>query len=148
MELNFTPEQRKFRDELRAYLADMMTDTLVREVAGGFEGGGPEFRKAMQRMGTDGLLGISWPKEYGGQERSAIEQFIFADEIQAVGFPFPFLTLNTIGPILHKYGSEEQRRYFLPKILAGEIFFSVGYSEPSAGTDLASLTTKAGIRES
>ena len=143
MELDFTPAQRKFRDELRGYLADMMTDALVREVAGGFEGGGPEFRKAMQRMGKDGLLGISWPKEYGGQERSAIEQFIFADEIQAVGFPFPFLTLNTIGPILRKYGSEEQRRYFLPKILAGEIFFSVGYSEPSAGTDLASLTTKA-----
>ena len=143
MELEFTPEQRRFRDELRADLADMMTDALRREVDGGFEGGGPEFRQAMRRMGRDGLLGISWPKEYGGQERSAIEQFIFADEIQGVGFPFPFLTLNTIGPILRRYGSESQRAYFLPRILAGDIFFSVGYSEPDAGTDLASLKTRA-----
>jgi 3-oxocholest-4-en-26-oyl-CoA dehydrogenase alpha subunit len=143
MELEFTTQQRTFRDELRRYLADMMTDALTREVAGGFEGGGPEFRSAMQRMGKDGLLGISWPKEYGGQERSAIEQFIFADEIQAIGFPFPFLTLNTIGPVLRKHATQEQKRYFLPKILAGEIFFSVGYSESSAGTDLASLKTKA-----
>jgi alkylation response protein AidB-like acyl-CoA dehydrogenase len=143
MELEFTPEQRRFRDDLRAYLADMMTDALSREVAGGFEGGGPEFRTAMRRMGRDGLLGLNWPKEYGGQDRSAIEQFIFADEVQAVGFPLPFLTLNTIGPILQKYGSESQRRFFLPRILAGEIFFSVGYSEPDAGTDLAALKTRA-----
>ena len=143
MELDYTPEQRRFRDELRTYLAALMTDELRREVAGGFEGGGPEFRKAMQQMGRDRLLGLSWPKEYGGQERSPVEQFLFADEIQAVGFPFPFLTLNTIGPILRQYGNEEQRRFFLPKILAGELFFSVGYSEPGAGTDLASLTTRA-----
>ncbi len=143
MELDFTAEQRKFRDDLRAYLSELMTGALACEVAGGFEGGGPEFRKAMKRMGKDGLLGLSWPKQYGGQERSAIEQFIFADEIQAVGFPLPFLTLNTIGPTLRKYGTEEQRQHFLPKILAGEIFFSVGYSEPGAGTDLAALQTRA-----
>ncbi len=143
MELQFTPEQRTFRDELRAYLRRMMTPALVQETDGGFEGGGPEFRKAMKQMGRDGLLGINWPKEYGGQERSAIEQFIFADEIQAVGFPFPFLTLNTIGPVLQRYGSEAQRRHFLPRIMAGEVFFSVGYSEPDAGTDLASLKTRA-----
>ena len=143
MELQFTPEQRRFRDELRAYLARMMTPALVQETDGGFEGGGPEFRKAMKQMGRDGLLGLNWPREYGGQERSAVEQFIFADEIQAVGFPFPFLTLNTIGPVLQRYGTEAQRRYFLPRILAGEIFFSVGYSEPDAGTDLASLKTRA-----
>ncbi len=143
MELEFTTEQRRFRDELRAYLDKMMTEALRREVAGGFEGGGPEFRRAMQQMGRDGLLGINWPKQDGGQERSAIEQFIFADEVQAVGFPLPFLTLNTIGPILSKYGSDGQRRFFLPRILAGEIFFSVGYSEPDAGTDLAALKTRA-----
>jgi hypothetical protein len=143
MEIALTPAQRRFRDELRAYLADLMTDALMQEVAGGFEGGGPEFRKAMKRLGRDGLLGLSWPKEYGGQERSAVEQFIFADEIQAVGFPLPFLTLNTIGPTLRRYGTEAQRRFFLPRILAGEIFFSVGYSEPDAGTDLAALKTRA-----
>jgi alkylation response protein AidB-like acyl-CoA dehydrogenase len=143
MELDFTTEQRKFRDELRGYFANMMTDALTVELSSGGEGGGPEFRKAMMQMGQDGLLGLSWPKEYGGQERSPVEQFIFADEVQSVGFPLPFLTLSTVGPILREYGSQEQRRYFCPKILAGEIFFSIGYSEPGAGTDLASLQTSA-----
>ncbi len=144
MELDFTTEQRKFRDELRGYFAEMMTDALTHELSSGMgEGGGPEFRKAMKQMGVDGLLGLSWPKEYGGQERSAIEQFIFADEVQSVGFPLPFLTLSTVGPILREYGSEEQKQYFCPQILAGEIFFAIGYSEPSAGTDLASLQTSA-----
>jgi acyl-CoA dehydrogenase len=146
MELDLTAEQLKFRDELRGYLADMMTDALVRELTSGVEGGGPEFRKAMKQMGRDGLLGISWPKQYGGQERSAIEQFIFADEVQAVGFPLPFLTLSTVGPTLREYGTEEQSQYFCPRILAGEIFFAIGYSEPGAGTDLASLQTTA-VRE-
>jgi alkylation response protein AidB-like acyl-CoA dehydrogenase len=144
MELDLTAEQRKFRDDLREYFAEMMTDALTRELSLGVgEGGGPEFCKAMQRMGRDGLLGTSWPREYGGQERSAVEQFIFADEVQAIGFPLPFLTLNTVGPTLREYGTEEQRRYFCPQILAGEIYFAIGYSEPAAGTDLASLRTTA-----
>ena len=143
MELDLTSEQRKFRDDLRGYLAEMMTDELVHELTTELEGGGPEFRKAMKQMGRDGLLGISWPKEYGGQERSAMEQFIFADEVQGVGFPLPFLTLNTVGPTLRQYGTEEQVHYYCPKILAGEIFFAIGYSEPGAGTDLASLQTTA-----
>lgn len=143
MELDLTPEQKKFRNELRGYFADMMTDELTAELGAGTEGGGPEFRKAMAKMGQDGLLGLSWPKQYGGQERSAVEQFIFADEVQAVGFPLPFLTLNTVGPTLREYGTPEQSQYFCPRILAGEVFFSIGYSEPGAGTDLASLQTSA-----
>lgn len=143
MHIDLTTEQRKFRDELRAYFAKMMTPALLAELAENMEGGGPEFRRAMQQMGKDGLLGLSWPKEYGGQERSPIEQFLFADEVQATGFPLPFLTLNTVGPTLMQYGSEAQRRHFLPKILAGEVFFAIGYSEPEAGTDLASLRTSA-----
>jgi alkylation response protein AidB-like acyl-CoA dehydrogenase len=143
MRLDFTPEQRKFRDELRGYLTRLMTDALVAELTSGHEGGGPEFRKAMRQMGRDGYLGVSWPKEYGGQERSPVEQFIFADEVQAAGFPLPFLTLNTVGPTLREYGTPEQSRYFCPRILAGELFFAIGYSEPGAGTDLASLKTSA-----
>ena len=143
MELDLSPAQRKFRDDLRGYFDEMMTPELTEELASGTEGGGPEFRKAMKRMGKDGLLGLAWPKKYGGQERSPMEQFIFADEIQAVGFPLPFLTLNTVGPTLREYGTEEQKAYFCPRILAGEIFFAIGYSEPGAGTDLASLTTSA-----
>jgi alkylation response protein AidB-like acyl-CoA dehydrogenase len=144
MDLDLTPQQRKFRDELRLYFADMMTEALTSELATGVgEGGGPEFCKAMKQMGRDGLLGLCWPREYGGQERSAIEQFLFADEVQAIGFPLPFLTLNTVGPTLREYGTDEQSRYFCPRILAGEIFFAIGYSEPAAGTDLASLKTSA-----
>ncbi len=143
MELELTESERRFRDECRAYFAEMMTDRLTQELSSGLEGGGPEFREAMRQMGRDGLLGLSWPKEYGGQERSAVEQFIFADEVQAVGFPLPFLTLSTVGPTLREYGSPEQRSTFCPRILAGEIFFAIGYSEPGAGTDLASLQTTA-----
>ena len=145
MEIRLTDEQRAFRDYLRDYFAKMMTDELRRELAQPEfqEGGGPEFRKAMKQMGRDGLLGLSWPKEYGGQERTPVEQFIFADEIQATGFPLPFLTLNTVGPVLFQHGSEDQRRDICAKILAGELFISIGYSEPGAGTDLASLKTTA-----
>jgi acyl-CoA dehydrogenase len=143
MELALTAEQGRFRDELRSYLARLMTDALVRELASGGEGGGPEFRRAMKQMGRDGLLGVSWPRQYGGQERSPIEHFLFADEVQAAGFPLPFLTLNTVGPTLREYGTPEQGQAFCPRILAGEIFFAIGYSEPGAGTDLASLRTSA-----
>ncbi|MBJ22247.1 MAG: acyl-CoA dehydrogenase [bacterium] len=143
MELDFTPEQEDFRGELREYFKNMMTDELVEELSSDGEGGGPEFRKAMMQMGQDGLLGVGWPKEHGGQGRTPIEQFIFADEVQTAGFPLPFLTLNTVGPTLRHYGTEDQKREFLPKVLAGELFFAIGYSEPGAGTDLASLQTTA-----
>jgi alkylation response protein AidB-like acyl-CoA dehydrogenase len=121
----------------------MMTDALLEELRTNKEGGGPLYRKALQQMGADKLLGVGWPVELGGQGRSAVDQLIFSDEVQRVGYPLPFLTLNTVGPTLARYGTEEQKREFLPKILGGEIAFAIGYSEPSAGTDLASLTTKA-----
>jgi len=140
--IDLTPDQRAFRDEMRTYFEKLMTPELVAEVAES-EGGGPLFRAAMKQMGKDGLLGIGWPKEYGGQARSSIEQYLFSDEAQRSGFPLPFLTLNTVGPTLMQFGTEEQRKFFLPQILAGEIFFCIGYSEPSAGTDLGSLQTRA-----
>ena len=143
MELELSAAQRTFRDDLRSYLADLMTPALVAEVATDLEGGGPEFRAAMRRMGRDGMLGHSWPARFGGRDSSAVEQFLFADEVQAVGFPLPFLTLNTVGPVLMEYGTEEQQQHFCPRILAGELFFAIGYSEPDAGTDLAALTTRA-----
>lgn len=142
MRIGFTEEQAALRDELRAYFARLMTSELVGEVMGG-EGGGPLYRKALRRMGADGWLGIGWPEAYGGQGRSPVEQFIFADECQGAGFPLPFLTINTVGPTIMEYGSEEQKQGFLPPILRGEIHFAIGYSEPDAGTDLGSLKTRA-----
>ena len=142
MYLDLTSEQKALRDHLRGYFTKMMTPELQGEIVGG-EGGGPLYKAALRQMGRDGWLGIGWPKEYGGQGRSPIEQFIFSDEVQRAGFPLPFLTLNTVGPTIMENGTEEQKRDFLPRILAGELHFAIGYSEPSAGTDLASLRTRA-----
>jgi len=94
-------------------------------------------------MGRDGWLGIGWPTEWGGQGRSAIEQFIFFDESMRSGAPVPMLTINTVGPTIMNFGTQEQKEFFLPKILAGEIAFCIGYTEPNSGTDLASLSTRA-----
>jgi alkylation response protein AidB-like acyl-CoA dehydrogenase len=145
MFLDYTPEEAALQRHLRTYLAEIMTPELRAEVEA-TEGGGPLYRTALERMGADGWLGVAWPKEYGGQGRSPLEQFIFADEVQRAGFPLPFLTLNTVGPTLMKFGTEAQRTEFLPKILRGELHFSIGYTEPGAGTDLASLKTRA-VRE-
>ena len=142
MYLDYTPAQRELREELRVYFTRLMTPDLQAELSWK-EGGGALYRQALRQMGRDGWLGIGWPQEYGGQGRSPIEQFIFSDEVQRAGFPLPFLTLNTVGPTIMEYGTPEQKSFFLPRILAGECHFSIGYSEPGAGTDLASLRTRA-----
>jgi alkylation response protein AidB-like acyl-CoA dehydrogenase len=142
MFIDYTPEEARLRAELRAYFGRIVTSDLLTEVEG-TEGGGPLYRKALEQMGADGWLGIGWPKEVGGQARSTIDQYIFFDEVQRAGFPIPFLTLCTVGPTLMKYGTDEQRATILPRILRGRCHFAIGYSEPSAGTDLASLRTRA-----
>ena len=142
MYIDLSEEQKALRDELRAYFAALMTPELELEVSVG-EGGGPLFRTALRKLGRDGWLGIGWPKDVGGQGRSTIEQYIFAEEAQRSGFPFPFLTISTVGPTILEYGTEEQKREYLPRILRGECLFAIGYSEADAGTDLASLKTKA-----
>ena len=142
MHFDLSPEQRALRDELRAYFCELMTPELTDEVTRG-EGGGPLFRAAMKKMGRDKWLGIGWPTEFGGRGLGPVEQFLFADEAQRAFFPFPFLTISTVGPTIAEYGSEEQKKFFLPRILAGEALFCIGYSEADAGTDLASLKTRA-----
>ena len=142
MHLDYTAEQKQLRDHLRRYFADMMTPALRAELAGS-EGGGPLYHQAMQQMGADGWLGIGWPQEYGGQGRSPIEQFIFSDEVQRAGFPLPFLTINSVGNTIMQFGTEEQKQTLLPRILHGTLHAAIGYTEPEAGTDLASLRTRA-----
>jgi len=142
MDLRESPEQLELRKELRAYFAALLPEEKRRKA--GEEGvGGQYFREVVKLLGQDGWLGIGWPKEYGGQGRSIEEQFVFFDEVQRAGLPFPFVTVNTVGPTLMKYGTEEQKERFLPGILAGDIVFAIGYTEPEAGTDLASLKTRA-----
>jgi alkylation response protein AidB-like acyl-CoA dehydrogenase len=142
MYIDLTPEERAVRDHLRAYLAELVTPEVLAEVQG-TDGGGPRYTRVLKQLGQDGWLGVGWPVEYGGRNRPAIEQFLFFDEVQRAGFPIPFLTLCTVWPTLMKFGTPEQRAQFLPPILRGELHFAIGYSEPGAGTDLASLTTRA-----
>jgi alkylation response protein AidB-like acyl-CoA dehydrogenase len=142
MRIDLTDEQVALRDELRAYFTAMMTPEVEAAMSQG-EWGGSLGRDLALKMGRDGWLGIGWPTEYGGQGRSSVEQFIFFDEAQRAGAPVPFLTINTVGPTLMRYGTDEQRAAFLPRILRGEVHFSIGYSEADAGTDLASLRTSA-----
>ncbi len=147
MQIEFTPEQQALRKEIRNYYKDLLTPDLRARFAEEWEEmGGPVFREIVGRMGADGWLGIGWPKEYGGQGRSPIEQFIFWDETYRARAPLPVIVVNTIGPTLIQYGTEQQKQELLPKVLRGQLFFGVGYTEPAAGTDLASLQTRA-VRE-
>ncbi len=142
MFLEESPDQRMLRDELRRYYADLLTDEVRAGLAEGGEGG-EQWRRVVRTIGKDGWLGIGWPTEFGGQGRTATEQFIFFDETRRAGAPFPFVTVNTVGPTIMRFGTEEQKAFFLPRILSGELNFAIGYTEPEAGTDLASLRTRA-----
>lgn len=144
MKIEFTSAQKSLRQEIRTYLEDIMTPELRDEVdATPGEGGGPLFWQALKKMGQDGWIGAGWPKELGGKGMSEIDQMIFVDEIMRSGFPFPFLTTETVGPLFAKHASPRLRDEVVPKILAGELIIAIGYSEPESGTDLASLKTTA-----
>ena len=137
MYLEFTEEQRSLQHELRVYF-----EALVADVEGSTDHE-PAYLRYIRRMGEDGWLGLGWPLEYGGQARGPLEQMIFVEESHWAGVPLPLLTLNSVGPTLMALGTDEQKQRLLPGILKGQVHFSIGYTEPSAGTDLASLKTRA-----
>ncbi|MER5393917.1 acyl-CoA dehydrogenase family protein [Saccharopolyspora sp. NPDC002686] len=144
MRIAYTPEQEQLREELRDYFGKLMTPEIRAELAAhGDYGDGAAYREVVRQMGADGWLALGWPTEYGGQDRSTLDQLIFTDEAAIAGAPVPFLTLNSIAPTIMRYGTPEQKAHYLPKIAGGEIHFAIGYSEPEAGTDLASLRTTA-----
>jgi len=145
MRLDYTPEQEQLRDEIRATMEQVMTPERQAAVSERVEGG-PAVRECVRALAAADLLGVGWPKEFGGRGFSAIEQFIFAEEARRVNAPIPLVTLNTVGPTLMHFGTEEQKQTFLPAILDGSVEFAIGYSEPEAGSDLASLRTTA-VRE-
>ncbi|MEV0594058.1 acyl-CoA dehydrogenase family protein [Nonomuraea cavernae] len=141
MLIDLTSEQRRLRDELREYFQNCITADDRRKIhADPF---GEAYMEHCRRLGRDGKLGPGWPKEYGGSGYGPIEQQIFANEIARASVPYPLITVGTVGPTLMQYGTPEQKATFLPRILAGECHFAVGYSEPEAGTDLAALRTTA-----
>ncbi len=141
MYVDYTPEQTALASQLRDYFGQLMTPERL-QGASSMEGG-PIYRETIKQMGEDGWLGVGWPSEYGGGGLTTIEQLIFFDELRRAHAPLPFVTLNTVGPAIMAHGSEEHKQEFLPRILAGEAHFAIGYTEPDAGTDLASLKTTA-----
>jgi 3-oxocholest-4-en-26-oyl-CoA dehydrogenase alpha subunit len=140
--LAYTEAEERLRTELRDYYDKLLDDETRRELRHA-EGVGPVMRRVVEQMGADGWLGIGWPTEFGGQGRGPVDQFIFFNESMRAGAPVPMLTINSVAPTIMHFGSEEQKQRFLPAILRGELHFCIGYSEPGAGTDLASLRTKA-----
>ncbi|MFJ1969908.1 acyl-CoA dehydrogenase family protein [Streptomyces sp. NPDC087903] len=146
MHLEYTPEQLALRTELRAYFADLVPDHSSTRYSARYADPASQkrfYRDTVRRLGRDGWLGVGWPREYGGRGLTAMEQFIFFDEASQAGVPLPLMALNTVGPTIMQFGTDEQKAYFLPKVLSGEIDFAIGYSEPEAGTDLAALKTRA-----
>src|SRR5467141_572571 len=145
MRIAYTPEQEQLREELRAYFAGLMTPELRAALSGGDEGlgDGEAYRQVVRQLGKDGWLALSWPAEHGGRGGTMLDQLIFTDEAAIARVPVPFLTINTVGPTILRYGTPEQKAFYLPRIAGGEIHFSIGYSEPEAGTDLAALRTRA-----
>jgi alkylation response protein AidB-like acyl-CoA dehydrogenase len=140
--IDLSEDQKALQLELREYFAKLVTPEK-RVETDEEEEMGESWQGMVRQMGKDGWLGIGWPKEFGGQGRGPVEQLIFYEEAGRTGAPVPLVTINTVGPTLAQYGTDEQKEFFLPKILAGEIQFAIGYSEPEAGTDLASLRTRA-----
>jgi alkylation response protein AidB-like acyl-CoA dehydrogenase len=141
MFLDLTEQQLALRDELRAYFAGLISPG--ERAAMLTERHGSVYREVVRRMGRDGWLGVGWPAEYGGRGFGQVEQQTFASEAARADVPLPAVTLQTVGPTLQAHGTREQKDFFLPKILAGEVHFAIGYTEPGAGTDLAALRTRA-----
>lgn len=142
MRIAYTAAQERFRQEVRAYYEQLLTPELRSAFASAEQEGG-RYREAVRQLGRDGWLTVSWPEEYGGRALSPMESYIFFEETQRAGVTIPHLTTNSVGPTLMRFGTEEQRTRFLPGIASGDIHFSIGYSEPQAGSDLAALRTRA-----
>ena len=141
MFVDLSPEQHDLRLKVRDYFQNLMTPEL-RAALRGLEGG-ELYRDTIRKIGRDGWLALGWPKEHGGQGYAATEQLIFFEEANIAGAPLPFVTISTVGPALMEFGTAKQKQQFLQGIAAGEILFSIGYSEPGAGSDLAALKTTA-----
>jgi 3-oxo-4-pregnene-20-carboxyl-CoA dehydrogenase beta subunit len=141
MFIELTDGQRGLRDELRAYFGGLLSPAEREAML--TERHGSIYRDLVRRLGRDGWLGIGWPREYGGRGLGQVEQQIFVNEAARADIPLPAVTLQTVGPTLQVHGTQEQKDFFLPRILAGEVHFAIGYTEPEAGTDLASLRTRA-----
>lgn len=144
MDLNFTPEEEAFRAEVQAFLKDKLPARIANKVKAGQRLTRADQDEWHAILNERGWLANHWPKEYGGPGWGAVEKFIFDTECALAGGPriVPF-GVNMLGPVLIKFGNEAQKKYWLPRILSGEDWWCQGYSEPGAGSDLASVKTTA-----
>ncbi|GAA0602553.1 acyl-CoA dehydrogenase family protein [Actinomadura livida] len=141
MFIDLTEEQKRLRAELREYFENCLdAEQRAAILEDPF---GPAYMEHCRRLGRDGMLGVALPKEYGGRGYGPVEQTIFANEIARAEVTYPLITLNSVAPTILQYGTDAQKEFFIPRILAGECHFAIGYSEPGAGTDLAALRTTA-----
>ena len=145
MDLNLTPEEIAFRDEFRAWLAANVPKDWSRWREKPLEESFPYLRAWQRKLQEGGWAAVSWPREYGGRGATLMQQAIFWEEMARVEAP-PManaLGLGLIGPTIIAYGTFEQKKRFIPKILSAEEIWCQGFSEPNAGSDLASLQTEA-----
>ncbi|HEX4293547.1 MAG TPA: acyl-CoA dehydrogenase family protein [Rhizomicrobium sp.] len=135
------PETKVLRGEVRAFLAEMLADKPAVERARSWSGGSREFSR---KLGAQGWIGMTWPKRYGGHERSYAERYVVIEELLVAGAPVGshWVADRQSGPLLLRFGTEEQRHTLLPAVARGELCFCIGMSEPGAGSDLASVRTR------
>lgn len=146
MIVDLNAEQQSFCESVREYMSTtMMTEDFVKElqIPKFAHGGGPVYWEKMRRLGKDGWIRLSWPKELGGNGADPVKQYILVDEAKRAGFPWPSLSANSIGPLLARYAQDVIADKVVNEILNGEAYLAIGYSEPEAGSDLASLKTRA-----
>ncbi|WP_287918053.1 acyl-CoA dehydrogenase family protein [Comamonas sp.] len=144
MDLQFTPQEEAFRAQVQAFLQDKLSPELARKVKNGQILNKQDLESWHTTLNTQGWLANHWPEQYGGPGWGAVEKFIFEHECALAGAPriVPF-GVNMLGPVLIKYASEQQKSYWLPRILSGQDWWCQGYSEPGSGSDLASVKTTA-----
>ena len=136
------PDSERLRADIRAFLANETTHIPPEKRAQSWSGFSPEFSR---KLGASGFIGLTWPKKYGGHERTALERYVVVEELLAAGAPVAahWVADRQSGPLLLKFGTESQRQLVLPGIAAGETYFAIGMSEPDSGSDLASVRTRA-----
>ena len=142
MDFAYTPEQEALRQEVQAFIAEHVNDDVLGELETAEEGGrGEHYRELVRKVAERKWIGISWPKEYGGQGGSRIEQYIVEEEFARVGVAVG--GAGSGAPAILAAGTEEQKQHFIPGLISGEIIFALGFTEPQAGADLAGLQCRA-----
>ena len=144
MDFGYTEANEKFRKEIRDFIGEHVTPELrteLREMQG--KGMGPFTKELILKIGEQGWIGMSWPEEYGGRNADRIDQYIFEEELVRARVPLNIGNFIEQAPAIMAAGTEEQKKHFIPSLVRGEITFALGYTEPSGGTDLASLKTRA-----